>query len=201
MEVVYVRSNISASKRKRIYKRDNYLCQYCGKDCSDGDISIDHIIPISAGGSESDDNLCVACYACNSKKRDMAPDEFKNQLKISKSKESNKNIENERDLSKLFEALYTSKLSGSQFSIVLLIVDFTWLNNKDCAKISGGYIAEKTNLHDVQAKKEIKKMINSKILKVYQESTYTKARVLGINQNYSEWESNKTLDLLYEKRA
>lgn len=40
--------------------------------------TIDHIMPISKGGSIYDiKNVCVCCRECNSKKRDMFPEEFK----------------------------------------------------------------------------------------------------------------------------
>ena len=51
--------------RRRVYKRDNYICQYCGNLCSESDISIDHIIPASMGGSSRMDNLITCCLLCN----------------------------------------------------------------------------------------------------------------------------------------
>lgn len=39
--------------RKRIFKRDNFVCAYCGK--SGGILECDHIIPLSRGGSNHDE--------------------------------------------------------------------------------------------------------------------------------------------------
>lgn len=48
-------------------------CAYCGVTT---ELSIDHIIPRSRGGSHSNDNLACACVTCNSAKRAMTSDEF-----------------------------------------------------------------------------------------------------------------------------
>lgn len=52
-------------KRRMIYKRDNYTCQYCG---SIKDLTIDHIVPKSRGGLNTWDNLVTCCRKCNLKK-------------------------------------------------------------------------------------------------------------------------------------
>lgn len=55
--------------RIKIFKRDNDTCQMCGDvgDC------IDHIKPISRGGTTSEENLQVLCKPCNSRKGDKHP--------------------------------------------------------------------------------------------------------------------------------
>jgi 5-methylcytosine-specific restriction endonuclease McrA len=47
--------------RERILIRDAYLCQYCGNDAT----TVDHVIPISKGGTDEPDNLLAACSRCN----------------------------------------------------------------------------------------------------------------------------------------
>ena len=47
--------------RERILIRDAYLCQYCGNDAN----TVDHVIPISKGGTDEPDNLLAACTRCN----------------------------------------------------------------------------------------------------------------------------------------
>lgn len=58
--------------RKNIFLRDNFTCQYCGKD---GNLTIDHVIPKSRGGVDSWSNTVVCCVRCNNKKGDKMPDE------------------------------------------------------------------------------------------------------------------------------
>jgi hypothetical protein len=58
--------------RKQILERDNYLCEYCGRRASE----VDHVIPISRGGSNEPTNLVAACYDCNRGKRAKTVEEW-----------------------------------------------------------------------------------------------------------------------------
>ena len=58
--------------RKRIFKRDGYECCYCG---SKRNLTIDHVVPKSRGGSNYWDNLVTSCGRCNSNKDNMTPEE------------------------------------------------------------------------------------------------------------------------------
>ncbi len=58
--------------RKNVLKRDGMRCQYCG---SGRDLTIDHVIPKSRGGSDSWDNLVAACNKCNNRKGNKTPKE------------------------------------------------------------------------------------------------------------------------------
>jgi 5-methylcytosine-specific restriction endonuclease McrA len=51
--------------RKNLLLRDNSCCQYCG---SKSNLTVDHIIPKLKGGSDTWENLIVACSPCNAKK-------------------------------------------------------------------------------------------------------------------------------------
>lgn len=51
--------------------RDSYVCQECGK--IEG-LEIDHIVPLSRGGSDELDNLQLLCHACNMAKKDKMPE-------------------------------------------------------------------------------------------------------------------------------
>lgn len=59
-------------------------CTYCGIFVSGDNIHIDHIIPVSRGGTHEPNNFCVACSGCNIDKSDKllaewgkCPDKFK----------------------------------------------------------------------------------------------------------------------------
>ena len=52
--------------RSKIYKRDNWTCQKCGKKCHT-DIQCHHSIPESEGGSHIPENLVTLCKSCHIK--------------------------------------------------------------------------------------------------------------------------------------
>ncbi|MEM0951383.1 MAG: HNH endonuclease [Cyanobacteria bacterium P01_H01_bin.74] len=51
--------------RRNIMHRDNYACQYCGRQT---ELTIDHVIPRSKGGQNTWNNVVVACQRCNTLK-------------------------------------------------------------------------------------------------------------------------------------
>lgn len=57
----------STGKRLRfaVFARDNFTCRYCGKQSDSVELHIDHIIPISKGGSNDESNLVTSCVPCN----------------------------------------------------------------------------------------------------------------------------------------
>lgn len=61
--------------REHIYARDQFICQYCGKEFDYGDLTLDHILPQSRGGKYSWKNLVACCDACNNKKDNKTPEE------------------------------------------------------------------------------------------------------------------------------
>ena len=68
------RQKIGTKKRAGKYEwlRSDYLsmCPYCGCDISK-EFSIDHIEPVTNGGTDEPDNLAPCCRSCNSKKNNM----------------------------------------------------------------------------------------------------------------------------------
>lgn len=60
-----VRAAISKALRLRIYERDGHRCQDCG---AASNLSIDHIFPVTLGGTNTADNLQTLCRSCNSRK-------------------------------------------------------------------------------------------------------------------------------------
>lgn len=71
-------------REKFLHKHEPLKCVYCGKgnliidgeECADGHglghlATIDHVVPVSKGGSRYDESNCVvACFKCNQKKKD-----------------------------------------------------------------------------------------------------------------------------------
>ena len=59
--------------RRNIFKRDRYSCQYCGNQPQPIDLTIDHVVPRSQGGTSTWENCVLACVKCNHKKADRTP--------------------------------------------------------------------------------------------------------------------------------
>ena len=51
---------------KHVEVRDRYqrCCGYCGvcEDDAGGELTVDHFIPVAAGGGDDDENLIYACF-------------------------------------------------------------------------------------------------------------------------------------------
>jgi 5-methylcytosine-specific restriction endonuclease McrA len=61
--------------RRNVFKRDRYVCQYCGCQPGTDELTIDHVVPRSQGGVSSWTNCVLACIACNKRKADRTPRE------------------------------------------------------------------------------------------------------------------------------
>jgi DNA-directed RNA polymerase subunit RPC12/RpoP len=59
------RKAIGKKARFEIFKRDGFTCQYCGAVPPKVILHVDHIVPVSAGGGNEDDNLVTSCDGCN----------------------------------------------------------------------------------------------------------------------------------------
>ncbi len=59
--------------RFEVLKRDDFTCQYCGRNVKQDKIKlhVDHIIPKSKGGEDIISNLRTSCSACNLGKSDI----------------------------------------------------------------------------------------------------------------------------------
>lgn len=59
------RNPLSKKTRFEVFKRDSFTCQYCGKSAPDVVLEVDHIKPVSEGGTDDMLNLVTACFDCN----------------------------------------------------------------------------------------------------------------------------------------
>lgn len=65
-------SHTIEQRREKFLQLGN-VCYYCGIP---GEMTVDHMIPISRGGTDFVDNIVPACQRCNSKKHDRTAQEF-----------------------------------------------------------------------------------------------------------------------------
>ena len=64
--------------RKNLMYRDHFSCQYCGVKTND--LTIDHVIPSSRGGTDNWENVVASCQKCNVKKGNKTPKEARMHL-------------------------------------------------------------------------------------------------------------------------
>jgi hypothetical protein len=73
---------ISHQLRTEIMERNGFTCQICGSTANDPDtfnpsrklrLHIDHVRPVSQGGTNDRENLRVLCSACNEGKSNLQP--------------------------------------------------------------------------------------------------------------------------------
>ena len=67
-----------AALTAQVIERDGWICAYCDCDLENApDIrhAIDHVMPLSRGGTNDLDNLVMSCQPCNSSKGDKILDE------------------------------------------------------------------------------------------------------------------------------
>jgi len=71
LEKGIIKSNLKL--RFEIFKRDNFTCQYCGRNPKEDGckLHLEHIIPKKKGGKNNPQNLITSCQECNYGKSDV----------------------------------------------------------------------------------------------------------------------------------
>ena len=66
------RQDIPSGVRWDVLQRDGHRCKACGRSPQHHNVTleVDHIVPVSAGGSDDPSNLQALCFQCNRGKRD-----------------------------------------------------------------------------------------------------------------------------------
>jgi len=64
-----------AFTRFNVFLRDRWTCQYCGAKHRTHELTFDHVIPKSRGGTTTWENICAACQDCNLLKGNYLPTE------------------------------------------------------------------------------------------------------------------------------
>lgn len=65
---------------RTLFRRDADLCLYCAQNFSTGDLTRDHITPLSQGGLDVWQNVATACRRCNNHKGGRTPEQANMQL-------------------------------------------------------------------------------------------------------------------------
>lgn len=59
--------------RINVATRDKFRCQYCGTKHPLKKLNYDHVVPRCQGGRTTWENIVMACYPCNDRKRNRTP--------------------------------------------------------------------------------------------------------------------------------
>lgn len=64
------RSKISETVQALVRERGRYLCEYChaSEKWQYVRFTVDHVVPLSLGGTNDLENLAIACFHCNRRK-------------------------------------------------------------------------------------------------------------------------------------
>ncbi len=68
-------NDVPALTNRRLFRRDDHMCLYCGDYLYDSELTRDHVVPVSRGGEDTWENVVTACRECNHRKADMLIDE------------------------------------------------------------------------------------------------------------------------------
>jgi 5-methylcytosine-specific restriction endonuclease McrA len=74
-------TSVVTFSRRNLFKRDRFTCQYCGAQPGTEELTIDHLVPRSRGGTTSWENCVLACVSCNKRKADRAPEQARMTLR------------------------------------------------------------------------------------------------------------------------
>jgi 5-methylcytosine-specific restriction endonuclease McrA len=62
------RKALTKGLRFEVFKRDGFVCRYCGRKPPEVVLHVDHLLPVSKGGENELGNLISACRDCNAGK-------------------------------------------------------------------------------------------------------------------------------------
>lgn len=86
------REPVSKKLRFEVFKRDGFVCAYCGAAPPAVVLEVDHIDPVSKGGGNDINNLITSCFDCNRGKKhiplDKIPSKINDNVDVLKEKET-----------------------------------------------------------------------------------------------------------------
>lgn len=124
------RKGFSKRQRFEIFKRDGFLCTYCGATPMNSALRLDHVIPFSKGGSDDPDNLVTACFDCNAGKSNIEL----NDKKLSNPKIQTHDKDHIEQIKKYLEL--QKEIKEAKEAAVWVIADY-WIENVGCISERG----------------------------------------------------------------
>ena len=120
--------------RWKIFKRDNFTCQYCGQYAPNVQLEVDHKLEVANGGDDSEGNLITSCWSCNHGKEALRQLMIKDQVKREKVKPAQRQSQLLELLTQNPEGLTTIQIM-ERLNIKRGNTDMTLLRLKEKGKI------------------------------------------------------------------
>jgi 5-methylcytosine-specific restriction endonuclease McrA len=70
----HVQRNVPPLNNHELFRRDGYMCMYCGTEQPEHQLTRDHVVPMSKGGRDIWSNVVTACRSCNTRKGCRTPE-------------------------------------------------------------------------------------------------------------------------------
>lgn len=118
------RKSLSKKVRFEVFKRDKFICQYCGRHSPNIILELDHIEPVSKGGTNDILNLITSCKECNRGKTNIQLDD---ESALAKQKKQLEELQERREQIELL-LQWRKSLSSLKSDTVSLVVDY--INSK-----------------------------------------------------------------------
>ncbi len=71
----HLRRHVPPLSNHELFRRDGYLCLYCGNHFAEYQLTRDHVVPLSRGGVDRWSNVVSACRGCNTRKGGRTPEQ------------------------------------------------------------------------------------------------------------------------------
>ena len=71
-----VEQRVPGLTNRGLFRRDDYMCMYCGEEFTVRLLTRDHVTPLSRGGADTWENAVTACRSCNQRKDDRLPQDL-----------------------------------------------------------------------------------------------------------------------------
>lgn len=95
----------------------------------------------------------------------------------------------------LLEAIYSYDFNGTELSIILCILRYTYGFHRKEHELSLSFIAKAIKKSKMTIYRTIKKLIKNNVLIEYNSPTYNDSRIIGINKDYSIWNCIQSTEL------
>lgn len=114
------RDYLSKKIRFEVFKRDKFICQYCGRHSPNIILEIDHIEPVSKGGTNDIFNLITSCKECNRGKTNIQLDD---ESALAKQKKQLEELQERKEQIELL-LQWRKSLSNLESDTVNLVVEY-----------------------------------------------------------------------------